>query len=172
MELRTERLLLRCFRAEDENDLYAYLSDPEVVQYEPYRPFDRDACQREIQSRASNPSFVAVELNGRVIGNLYYGWEDEHTCEVGWVFAKAFWGHGYASEAARALIGYLFRREGAHRVIAMCDPQNAASWKLCERLNMRREAFFKQNVYFFCDDNGQPLWKDTYVYAILADEWK
>jgi len=37
---------------------------------------------------------------------------------------------------------------------------------------MRREAYFRKNVYFFCDDEGEPLWKDTYVYAILAEEWK
>ena len=172
MKIQTERLLLRRFRAEDADDLYAYLSDPEVVKFEPYKPFDREGCRMEAQSRAANPSFVAVELDGRVIGNLYMGWEDEHTCEVGWVLNRAYYGRGYAAEAARALIGYAFDREGAHRIIAMCDPLNVPSWRLCERLGMRREAYFRKNVYFFCDDEGEPLWKDTYVYAILAEEWK
>lgn len=171
MEIRTRRLTLRRFRTEDAEDLYAYLSDPEVVKYEPYHPFDRKGCALEAQSRAENPAFIAVELDGRVIGNLYLGREDEHTCEIGWVFARAYWGRGYAAEAARALIGQAFA-EGAHRVIAMCDPENAASWRLCERLGMRREAHFRQNVYFFCDEMGKPMWKDTYVYAVLAQEWK
>lgn len=172
MQITTERLSLRRFREEDAEDLYAYLSDPEVVRFEPYRPFDREGCRLEARSRAADPAFIAVELNGRVIGNLYLGRADERTCEIGWVFARAFWGKGCAAEAARALIGYAFEKEGAHRVIAMCDPENTASWKLCERLGMRREAHFKQNIYFFCDEEGRPLWKDTYVYAVLAQEWK
>lgn len=171
MEITTERLVLRSFREEDAEDLYAYLSDPEVVEFEPYKPFDWDSCVLEAQSRAENPAFIAVELDGRVIGNLYLGRENEYTCEIGWVFARAFWGMGYAAEAARAVIGQAFA-DGAHRVMAMCDPENTPSWKLCERLGMRREAHFKKNVYFFCDETGNPLWKDTYVYAVLAEEWK
>lgn len=163
--------MLRSFREEDAEDLYAYLSDPEVVKFEPYKPFDREGCVLEAQRRAANPAFIAVELNGRVIGNIYLRMEEMHTCEIGWVFAKAFWGKGYAAEAARAVIGQAFK-DGAHRVEAKCDPKNAGSWRLCERLGMRREAHFKQKVYFFCDEKGNPLWKDTYVYAVLAEEWK
>ena len=67
---------------------------------------------------------------------------------------------------------WAFRQQSAHRIIAMCDPHNPASWKLMERLGMRREGEWKKNVFFFRDENGNPLWKDTYQYAVLAEEWK
>ena len=61
-------------------------------------------------------------------------------------------------------------REGVHRVYAECDPRNTASWKLLESLGFRREAHFRQNVYFWKDADGSPIWKDTYVYAILESD--
>lgn len=54
----------------------------------------------------------------------------------------------------------------------MCDPENTASWRLMERLGMRRKGELKQNVYFFCDPEGNPIWKDTYEYGLLREEWK
>lgn len=172
MEIRTQRLRLRSFRPQDADDLYVYLSDPEVVRFEPYPPFTREMCDEEAVSRSKDPCFIAVELDGRVIGNIWLAREAEATFEVGWVFSRKHRGRGYATEAARAAIGHVFAQEGAHRVIAMCDPQNAPSWRLCERLGMRREAHLRKNVYFFKDDNGLPIWKDTYQYAILDEEWK
>ena len=56
-------------------------------------------------------------------------------------------------------------------VTAECNPMNVRSWKLMERLGMRREGEFRQNVYFRKDSDGNPVWQDTYQYAILANEW-
>ena len=61
-------------------------------------------------------------------------------------------------------------REGAHRVYAECDPRNTASWKLLEAGGFRREAHFRQNIWFRTDENGEPVWKDTYVYALTQNE--
>ncbi len=57
--------------------------------------------------------------------------------------------------------------EGAHRVYAECDPRNVPSWKLLESVGMKREARLRQNVWFHRDENGAPIWKDTFVYALL-----
>ena len=110
-------------------------------------------------------------LDGRVIGNIWLGQEGEDTYDVGWVFNRAYQGKGYAAEAARAVLDDAFRRRGAHRVIAQVDPLNTPSWRLCERLGMRREGHLKKNVFFKRDGDGNPIWKDTYLYAILAEEW-
>lgn len=56
---------------------------------------------------------------------------------------------------------------GVHRIYAECDPQNENSWRLLESLGFRREAHLRQNVYFWRDESGNPLWKDTYLYAKL-----
>ena len=75
-----------------------------------------------------------------------------------------------ACEALSAVIGQAFRK-GAHRVFAECDPRNTASWKLLEKAGLRREAHFRQNIWFRKDENGLPVWKDTFVYAITEDDY-
>ena len=81
---------------------------------------------------------------------------------------KPHWRQGYAVERCQALIRKAFS-EGVHRIYAECDPQNAASWNLLERLGFTREAHFRKNVFFWKDQNNQPIWKDTYVYGILNE---
>ncbi|MBQ9534623.1 MAG: GNAT family N-acetyltransferase [Clostridia bacterium] len=63
----------------------------------------------------------------------------------------------------------LFRR-GTHRIYAECDPRNEPSWRLLERVGLRREAHFRRNIYFHRGENGAPRWKDTFVYALTAEE--
>ena len=53
----------------------------------------------------------------------------------------------------------------------MCNPLNVSSWRLLERLNLRREGHLKQNIFFKYDDEGNPMWNDTYEYGILKHEW-
>lgn len=90
---------------------------------------------------------------------------------LGYVFNAHFQRQGYAFEAAHALVDGVFQHQGAHRVTALCNPLNTASWKLLEKLGMRREGHLLQNVFFKRDAQGDPLWADTYEYAILAQEW-
>lgn len=82
------------------------------------------------------------------------------------MFNKQYWGQGYAKESCDALIKKAFS-EGLHRIFAECDPCNSSSWRLLESLGFRREAHFKQNVFFGVDDAGDPIWKDTFVYSVL-----
>lgn len=172
-QIETERLILRRFAEEDWKDLYEYLSDAEVVHYEPYSVFTEEACRIEAINRANNEAFWAVCLkNGKLIGNLFLGKTDFDTYELGYVFNKAYQGKGYAFESAAALLDYAFNELGARRIVAMCNPLNTASWKLLERLKMRREGHLIQNIYFKRDKNGEPIWQDTYEYAILRDEWQ
>ena len=86
--------------------------------------------------------------------------------KLGYVFNQRYWGFGYAKESCEALIGDSFSN-GVHRIYAECDLCNEASWRLLERLGFVREAHFLKNVYFWKDELGNPLWKDTYVYSML-----
>ena len=61
-------------------------------------------------------------------------------------------------EAVACLFG-----QGVHRIYAECDPENAASRHLLERLGFEREAHLKQNVFFWRDREGNPIWKDTFI---------
>ena len=168
MYLETDRLILRRFRREDLSDLYEYLSDEETVRFEPYLPMDLQKTERELAERMESPEMIAVELksSGKVIGNLYLGEGMFDSREMGYVFNKGFWGQGYAKESCQALIQKTFS-EGLHRIYAECAPCNAPSWNLLESLGFTREAHFKENVYFWKDEEGNPIWKDTYVYSLL-----
>ena len=164
----TERLILRRYRKEDLQDLFEYLSDGEVVEYEPYRPMTLDEAKEALEWRIGTDEMIAVELKGshKMIGNVYLGKREFDTLEIGYVFNRDHWGRGYAAESCKAMIRRAFSN-GIHRIYAECDPRNERSWKLLEVLGFQREAHFRQNVYFWKDESGKAIWKDTYVYAKL-----
>ncbi len=166
--LETDRLFLRRFYKEDLRDLYEYLSDEEVVKYEPYKAMNIHETERELDERISTDEMVAVVLkaNAKMIGNVYIGNRSFESLEIGYVFNKKYWGQGYAKESCSALIQKAFS-EGIHSIFAECDPCNIRSWRLLESLGFIREAHFKENVYFWKDDNNNPIWKDTFVYSLL-----
>ncbi len=170
----SERLVIRIFQPSDWKDLYDYLSDEEVVYFEPYEPFSKAQAMEEAINRSQNDYFYAVCLrnNQKLVGNLYLAPSDFNTWELGYVFNRHYQRQGYATEGVRALLEYAFNKLGVRRIIAMCNPENERSWKLLERVGMRREGKFIKNIYFKEDDEGNPIWLDTYEYAILKEEWK
>lgn len=168
MIVETERLILRRYKKSDLKDLYEYLSDSDVVKYEPYKPMTMSEVENNLDWRISTDEMIAVELksNHKMIGNVYLGKRDFESLEMGYVFNKDYWGKGYAKESCMKLIKLAFSN-GIHRIFAECDPQNIGSWKLLESLEFEKEAHLKKNVYFWKDDNNKPIWKDTYIYAKL-----
>lgn len=170
MQIETERLILRRFCKSDLQDLYEYLSDEEVVRFEPYKPMDLQEAENTLNWRMTTEEMLAVELkaSGQMIGNVYLGQRDFEARELGFVFNRQYWGQGYARESCNALMQHAFAT-GVHRIYGECDPENVHSWRLLERLGFRREAHLRENVYFWKDEQGNPVWKDTLVYAILNE---
>ena len=166
----TQRLILRRFRDDDLQDLHEYLSDAQVVRFEPYPPMNLAEAREELARRTAAEDMIAVELKstGKLIGNICLSPREFFAWELGYVFNRRFWGLGCAKEACSALIEKTFDL-GAHRIYAECDPLNPASWRLLESLGFTREAHFHKNVYFWTDENGEPVWKDTFVYALLNE---
>lgn len=174
--METDRLVLRPFMATDTSDLYEYLGDEKVVRFEPYSTFSYEECKTEAECRSHNDSFYAVVLktSGKVIGNVYFNKvhpEHVESYELGYVFNRHYSGKGYATEAAAKVVDYAFRILGAHRIAAYCNTENVPSWRLLERLGMRREATRLKNMFFDRDEHGQPIWFDSYQYALLAEEY-
>ena len=87
------------------------------------------------------------------------------TGEIGYVFDPRHAGHGYATEAARALLRLGFAELGLHRIIAWVDARNEASAAVLRRLGLRQEAHFVQS------DRFKGEWRDELQFAILASEW-
>ena len=174
--IKTQRLTVRPFRAGDADDLYAYLSLPEVYRFEPGEPVSHGKAAEIAAEFASGTSFWAAELveERKVIGHVSlfpYGPDRVRTWEVGYIFHPAYQRRGYATEAARAVIGYAFTGLQAHRVVAHCSPGNTASCKVLEKCGLRREGLEMQNIFFHSDAAGDPEWLDSYGYAILAGEF-
>jgi RimJ/RimL family protein N-acetyltransferase len=169
----SNRLIIRKLMKDDWKDLYEYLCDKEVVKFEPYDVYSENRAKEEAIARASSEFFYAVCLkeSGKLIGNLYLGKGDFDTWDLGYELNRKYQGQGYATESVKALLDYAFAHLGARRIISTCSPNNNQSWKLLERLGMRREGHLLQNVYFKTDSNGEPIWLDTYEYAILKTEW-
>ncbi|MBD5475162.1 MAG: GNAT family N-acetyltransferase [Lachnospiraceae bacterium] len=167
----TERLVLRRYKKEDLQDLFEYLSDKEVVEYEPYRPLTLNETKENLEWRIGTEEMIAVELkkSHKMIGNVYMGKREFDALEIGYVFNRNYWGNGYAVESCKALIRHAFSN-GIHRIYAECDPRNKNSWKLLKALGFQREAYLRKNVYFWKDENDRAIWKDTYLYAKLNDD--
>lgn len=171
MRLETERLIVRSFEYRDKDDLGEYMLQRVDKNFEAYPDFTLDKLEDEIQIRCRSDEFFAIELKceKKVIGNIYFGKRDFNTRELGFVLNENYQKQGFGCEAAREVIRWAFT-EGIHRIYAETAPGNIASWKTMEKLGMQREARLRQNVSFHSDENGKPIYWDTYVYAMLESD--
>lgn len=167
-KIETERLVLRNFEKEDYDDLYEFLSQRKEEEFEGYSGITYDNGREHLKYRVQNDEFIAIALKetGKVIGNIYMGNREFEAKETGYIINKNYQRKGYATEALKAAIEKEFE-SSTHRIYAECAPGNECSWKLLEHVGFRREAFLHKNVYFRKDENGNPIWQDTYVYALL-----
>src|SRR4051794_4743343 len=122
---------------------------------------------------------LVMELGGEIVGDLYLhvvdAWAQSDVAEqakgsvaeIGWVLDPARAGQGLATEAARELLRIAFEDLGVRRVKALCFADNAPSWRLMERLGMRREEYAVQDSL-----HRTKGWLDGMTYALLADEWR
>lgn len=176
--LRTERLVLRPFTRGDVDAVFAYRRREDVARYLFDVELSRDECALAVQQRISQVAFeaegdkiiLAVELarNGTLIGEVSLIWRsvDARQAEAGWIFDPDYQGQGYATEAANAMLDLAFGPGDIHRVSARCDVRNTASWRLMERIGMRREAHFREHAIF------KSRWDEEFIYAILWQEWQ
>ena len=171
--IETSRLLLRPFEERDYDDLYEFLSQRREEQFEAYPGITYENGREHLRYRLGSGDFFAIELKetGKVIGNIYYGARDFDAREVGYIVNKDYQRRGLAKEALAAVLHYGFEH-GLHRACAECDPRNVCSWGLLEKLGFQREALLRQNVWFQKDEQGNPIWQDTYVYAMLPQDFE
>jgi [ribosomal protein S5]-alanine N-acetyltransferase len=174
--LETERLQLRRFILEDWRDLREYVTLPEVTKYDYEYPSSDEELRDVVEYFADHAGYWAVCLKatGKLIGHVVCTQKEPEalrTWSLGYIFNPAFYGQGYATEACRRVAAYVFEDLGAHRIEAGCDPRNAPSWRLLERLGMRREAHRLKAMFLRTTPDGEPVWVDSYEYAVLEEEW-
>jgi RimJ/RimL family protein N-acetyltransferase len=149
-EIRTGRLLLRGWRAEDRQPFAVLSADPEVMELVG-GPLDRaasDALLDRIEEHFARHGFGLWAVEERESGGLagFVGlsvpaFEAPFTpcVEVGWRLARSFWGRGYATEAARAALRFGFEELGLDEIVSFTVPHNHRSRRVMERLGMRRD---------------------------------
>jgi RimJ/RimL family protein N-acetyltransferase len=146
--IETPRLLLRHLTEDDVDAVFAVIGDPQTMKFYSQK-FTREDAQRWVsrsQQRYRTDGFglfaVVLKSNGEVIGNCGVVMQDiggEPLLEVGYHFRRDHWGHGYASEAARACMDYAFRHLGAAKVVSLILPENLPSRRVAERNGMKVE---------------------------------
>ena len=171
--IKTNRLIIRNFEKNDYYDLYEYLSDIDTYKYEPGEPITIEIAKKLCIERSKENKFLTIELNNKVIGHVYLSQIKPFeflTWEIGFIFNKIYQRKGYASESLNAIINHSFSNCNVHRIIGQCNPKNVASWKLMERVGMKREGKLRRNIYFKKDGKGDPIWLNTYVYGMFEEE--
>ncbi|WP_330949148.1 GNAT family N-acetyltransferase [Virgibacillus sp. MG-45] len=169
MNIESDRLRIRKFTYEDWQRVYEYTSDSNVMKYIPAGVFSDDDAKKFVMKHSNGMAEnfpVLLKGSEKLIGHIeFHPYFEDHTYEIGWVFNPSYYNRGYASEAAYSVLRYSFETMKLHRVIATCQPENVPSFRVMEKIGMRREGFFKK-----CIPQGNEWW-DEYYYAILNEEW-
>ncbi|HSL43835.1 MAG TPA: GNAT family protein [Anaerolineales bacterium] len=169
--IETERLILRKPRMDDASVLFAaYMQDPEVTRYTTWRP------HRQLQEAED---FIRNSIYAWEIGTRFpfvitlkgmdepFGMIDLHvrgcTVGLGYVIARSHQGHGYATEATRAIITWALQQPTIYRVNASTDIENMASQKVLEKVGMLREGLLRK---YIVHPNISDIPRDSYMYAI------
>lgn len=176
---RTERLLLRPYRQTDGDRLLEIRNRPQVWNWMLTTRVDRVAFQAAWLRSADDPhdQSVVVELDGTVIGTgsleIHDGMGQDQAGPtqrseglIGYIVDPRYAGRGFATEIAGELLSVAFEQLGLRRVTAGCYADNSASWRVMEKLGMRREQHGIRDSWHA--DLG---WLDGCTYAVLADEW-
>jgi RimJ/RimL family protein N-acetyltransferase len=175
-EIQTRRLMLRALENRDARRIFEYRSHPDVSRFQSWGTDSVHAIESYILELAAvepgtpgpwyqigitlSPAELIGDCGFRVLEN------EPRQAEIGIALAPEFQKRGYAIEALRALVDYLFGNLGSHRVLGSVDPRNFASMRLLQRLGMRQEAHFVKSLWF----KGE--WVDDVIFAMLASEWE
>ncbi|UQZ37418.1 GNAT family N-acetyltransferase [Paenibacillus sp. PK3_47] len=171
----TDRLIIRTLEMKDKDAFFKYRAMPEVYKFQSWKPEEIGEVEKFISGNMAvvpntGGSWLQVAIcskDGQLLGDIgIHFMDDGFQIEVGYTLSPEFQGKGYASEAVRAVIGYLFNGLGKHRITASVDPGNLKSIKLLENMGFRKEAHFIKSYRM----NNE--WFDDCVYAILNNEWK
>lgn len=177
--IRTERLLIRPATPADVEPTWEYRRKPGVSDWLTIGANDHDLYVKRALEPDRLAKTLVLELDGAVIGDLMIAIHDAWAqaevvdrakgvqAELGWVLDPAQARQGFATEAAKALLRICFDELGLRRVIAQCFADNAPSWRLMERLGMRREQHTIRDSLHRSGD-----WLDGMSYALLAEEWR
>ena len=176
MNITTARLVLREMETDDWPVVLAYENDDRYLRYyvwtERGESLVRDYVQMLVDWRFEQPRrkfqlAITLPQDGTLIGicGIRRKPENEFEGDIGYELNPEYWGRGYATAAARAVVAFGFEDLGLHRVSSWCNADNLASAHVLERIGMRQEGRLRENRQY----KGR-RW-DTLLYGMLKDEW-
>jgi [ribosomal protein S5]-alanine N-acetyltransferase len=173
--LQTTHLLLRPFTGADEADVFVLRSNAYVMRYWDAPPWTERAQAEQFVAACTR---IAEEGSGarfaieRGTDQAFIGWcgltrwnPEYRSASLGYCLSDAAWGHGYATEAGRAVLRWAFDTLDLNRVQAEVDTRNAASARVLEKLGFLREGTLRED----CIVDG--VVSDSWVYGLIRREW-
>lgn len=170
VHLTGDKVVLREFRAEDEDGLLAVIGDDRVTTWLSHDSRDLAAVRAMlagvIERRVAEPRaeyFLAVALpeSDRLIGLARLGLGGVQAAKLGYAIRADEWGKGYATDAARTLVRFGFAQLGLHRITAAIGPDNLGSITVVKRLGFEHEGRLSDHVF----TNGR--WRDSELFALV-----
>lgn len=154
MNLESDRLVLSTWHADDSAALRPIATDVEVMRYitggvpwtdEQIRSFVDN--QIRLHSERSFCRWKLVDKHTQdVVGFCGVGfWRDEPVPEIGWWLARARWGAGLATEAARVAMADAFERAKLDRIVSIARPENSASTRIMRKLGLKLDCEFERD---------------------------
>ncbi|WP_030899098.1 GNAT family N-acetyltransferase [Streptomyces sp. NRRL F-5126] len=175
-ELRTARLRLRAFEDADANDLFSLHSSAHVLRYWDSPPWTERSRAEKFLATCRRMEQEGTGLRwavDRVPDGAFIGWctlnnwnPDFRSASLGYCYDDAAWGHGYATEAARALLDWAFDTLDLNRVQAEVDTRNGGSARVLEKLGFVHEGTLREDCVVAGDVS------DSWVYGLLRREWQ
>lgn len=165
IKMETERLILLNYKIDDFNEVYDYFSNEEVARYEDFYPMTEKEVEDQINEWKDKDNRMVVELKDEhtVIGSVGYFVDEDGDYSIDYDFNPCYSKNGYATEAAKELLKYLFNTLGVKEVYGDCHIHNKNSWKLLEKLGFKR---IKQidDASYKDDTEGNKIIISIYVY--------
>lgn len=181
LRLETENLIIRTYNKNDAQNLYETLNDKKVLEYIPEDPISIEQAHAAIDWLISNYKLdldtdykysFAIELkaDGKYVGWCGFGYldYDKEQKEIYYTLKSEYWGNGYATEATRALVSYIFEELNLEKIVAVVKPDNKASQKVIEKLgfektgiigNLPKEFEFYNGEWLYVLENGKCIEK-------------
>ena len=166
MYIETNRMVIRDFTMNDINDMQDILGDDETMRNcEPAYTIEKTADFLQKFCIGKKGAVAAMHKeSGKVIGYILFNEFAESVYEMGWIFNRNLWGHGFAYESCKAVIDYAFDKMNAHKVFA--ETIDGVKYvNLMKKLGMRPEGVQRSQTK---DNSGN--WVDLYFYGILSED--
>lgn len=171
-EFETQRLVLRKPSLDDAFAIFeGYASDLVVTKYLTWRPHADIGATRAFLQRCLKvwedgsgfPWVIMLKESNALIGMIEIR-VAHHTADFGYVIAQPYWGRGFATEAARVVVGWALSQSKVYRVWAICDLENIASARVMEKVGMQREGILRR---YIVHPNVSAEPRDCFCYSVV-----